>query len=107
MRGISGSGPLGVEAQTLWLGQPAQASPRPARVDSGPGQCSGSGAMREGWFFRGAEKSIWMGSSMLVVVAEGIFRGVWRCWAQQRIKCRVLSADAYQCKMVSRCMPKD
>ena len=27
-----------------------------------------------------------MGSSMVVVVVEGIFRGVWRCWAQQRIR---------------------
>lgn len=41
MRGMSGSGPLGAVAQMIWLGQPAQAEPWPARVDSGPGQCSG------------------------------------------------------------------
>lgn len=40
MTGISGSGPLGVEAQICWLGHPAQASPLPAWSDSGPGQCS-------------------------------------------------------------------
>lgn len=40
IRGISGSGPLGVVAHIAWLGQPAQASPLPARLDSGPGQCS-------------------------------------------------------------------
>ena len=78
MSGMSGSGPLGVEAQMDWFGQPAQASPWPARVDSGPGQCSGSGAMREGWFFGGAERSIWMGSSTVVVMVEGILQGVWR-----------------------------
>ena len=60
-----------------WFGQPAHASPWPARVDSGPGQCSGSGAMSEGWFFRGAERSIWMGSSTVAVMVEGIFQGVW------------------------------
>ena len=42
IRGISGSGPLGVVAQMDWLGQPAQASLWPASLDSGPGQCSGS-----------------------------------------------------------------
>lgn len=70
MRGRSGSGPWGVEAQMDWLGQPAQAEVVPAREDSGPGQCSGSGAMRGGWFLRGAERSIWMseGGSMAVVV---------------------------------------
>lgn len=38
--GISGSGPLGADAQIFWFGQPAQASLRPACSDSGPGQCS-------------------------------------------------------------------
>ncbi len=68
IRGMSGSGPFGVEAQMLWLGQPAQASPWPASLDSGPGQCSGSGAMREGCVFSGAERSTWIGSSSVVVV---------------------------------------
>ena len=40
MRGRSGSGPFGVVAHIDWFGQPAQASPLPARLDSGPGQCS-------------------------------------------------------------------
>jgi hypothetical protein len=31
-----------------WLGQPAQASACPAAWDSGPGQCSGSGALSAG-----------------------------------------------------------
>lgn len=73
---MSESGPMGVEAQMLWLGQPAQASPWPARLDSGPGQCSGSGAMRVGWFFSGAERSTWIGSSTVVVVVEDITRGL-------------------------------
>jgi hypothetical protein len=34
--------------------------------------------MREGWFFGGAERSIWMGSSTVVVMVEGILQGVWR-----------------------------
>lgn len=76
MIGMSGSGPLGVEAQMVWLGQPAHASPWPASLDSGPGQCSGSGAMREGWVFSGAERSTWIGSSNMVVVAEDIFGGI-------------------------------
>lgn len=54
-----------------WLGQPAQASPFPARLDSGPGQCSGSGATSFGVFFRGAERSTWIGSSR-----EGAMAGV-------------------------------
>ena len=33
MRGMSGSGPLGVEAHMAWFGQPAQAEPAPARLD--------------------------------------------------------------------------
>ena len=70
MKGMSGSGPFGVEAQMLWLGQPTQASPWPACLDSGPGQCSGSGAMREGWFFSGAEGSIFKGSSSVVIAME-------------------------------------
>src|SRR5690349_2127530 len=40
MRGMSGSGPLGAEAQIFWLGYPAHESATPACVDSGPGQCS-------------------------------------------------------------------
>ena len=40
IRGISGSGPFGAVAHMDWLGQPAHASPLPARLDSGPGQCS-------------------------------------------------------------------
>lgn len=76
MRGMSGSGPLGVEAQMDWFGQPAQALPWPARVDSGPGQCSGSGAMRGGVFFRGAERSTWIGgSSEGAIVEEGRRKG--------------------------------
>jgi len=51
---MSGSGPLGAEAQISWLGQPAQASALPAASDSGPGQCSGSGALRIGADFKGA-----------------------------------------------------
>lgn len=30
MRGMSGSGPFGAEAQMVWFGQPAQASDLPA-----------------------------------------------------------------------------
>ncbi len=70
MREMSGSGPFGVDVQMLWLGQPAQASPWPARLDSGPGQCSGSGAMRGGGFFSGAERSTLKGSSSVVVAVE-------------------------------------
>ena len=40
MSGISGSGPFGVVAHITWLGHPAHASSLPARLDSGPGQCS-------------------------------------------------------------------
>jgi len=57
MRGISGSGPLGAEAHIAWLGQPAQESAFPAASDSGPGQCSGSGATRVGAVLRGAERT--------------------------------------------------
>jgi hypothetical protein len=57
MRGISGSGPFGAEAQMLWLGHPLHASPCPACSDSGPGQCSGSGATSSGAAFRGAERA--------------------------------------------------
>ena len=46
----------------------SQAELEPARVDSGPGQCSGSGAIRGGWFLRGAERSIWRGGSSMAVV---------------------------------------
>lgn len=84
MRGMSGSGPLGADAQMLWFGQPAHASPFPAASDSGPGQCSvdqplvchlrrtssvwsyvpGSGATNFGAAFRGASKSVTWLSSM-------------------------------------------
>ena len=57
MRGISGSGPLGAEAHIAWLGQPAQESAFPAASDSGPGQCSGSGATRVGAVLSGAERT--------------------------------------------------
>ena len=95
MRGMSGSGPLGVDAQILWLGQPAQASPCPASLDSGPGQCSGSGAMREGWFFSGAERSTWMGSSSIVVVAEDIVGGMYERGFDDEILL-LLCQDAWQ-----------
>lgn len=56
IRGMSGSGPLGAEAHIFWLGQPAHESAVPAVSDSGPGQCSGSGATKDGfvlaWFFK-------------------------------------------------------
>lgn len=55
--GISGSGPLGAEAQMAWLGQPAQESAFPAVSDSGPGQCSGSGATSLGAFLRWLERT--------------------------------------------------
>ncbi len=76
MRGMSGSGPLGVEAQMLWLGQPVQAESLPARLEEGPGQCSGSGAMRGGGVLRGAERSIWMGDSVAVVVVVVVVEGM-------------------------------
>ena len=63
MRGTSGSGPLGVVAQIDWLGQPAQEEAWPAWVDSGPGQCSGSGATSFGIVLGGEERSICVGSS--------------------------------------------
>lgn len=94
MRAMSGSGPFGVEAQMIWLGQPAQASPWPASVDSGPGQCSGSGAIREGWFLSGAERSTWMGSSSVVEVMEDmIHRGRERRVVDE--VCLVLCAGAW------------
>lgn len=57
MRGMSGSGPLGAEAQIAWFGQPAQESAFPAASDSGPGQCSGSGATSLGAALRGLERT--------------------------------------------------
>ena len=95
MRGMSGSGIFGVEAQMLWLGQPAQASPWPASLDSGPGQCSGSGAMREGRFFSGAERSSWIGSSSVVVVVEDINGRMYERGfsGNARISCQ----DTWQC----------
>ena len=54
MAGMSGSGPLGADAHIAWLGHPAQESAVPAAADSGPGQCSGSGATSLGADLRGA-----------------------------------------------------
>jgi len=62
MAGMSGSGPLGAEAHIAWLGHPAQESACPADSDSGPGQCSGSGAMSFGAAFRELEKACSMES---------------------------------------------
>jgi len=56
---ISGSGPLGAEAHIAWLGHPAQESDFPAVSDSGPGQCSGSGATSLGAVLRGLEITSW------------------------------------------------
>jgi hypothetical protein len=57
MAGMSGSGPLGAEAHIAWFGQPAQESAFPAVSDSGPGQCSGSGATSLGALLRGLEST--------------------------------------------------
>jgi len=62
MAGMSGSGPLGADAQMAWLGQPAQESAFPAASDSGPGQCSGSGATSLGADFKGLEITSWTSS---------------------------------------------
>ena len=62
MRGMSGSGPLGADAQTAWFGHPAQESAVPAFSDSGPGQCSGSGATSCGRDFSGFERTSCTGS---------------------------------------------
>lgn len=55
--GISGSGPFGAVAHIFWFGQPTQASPFPACSDSGPGQCSGSGASSLGRALRFDERA--------------------------------------------------
>lgn len=55
--GISGSGPFGAEAHIAWFGHPAQESAFPAVSDSGPGQCSGSGATSLGAALRGLERT--------------------------------------------------
>lgn len=57
MIAMSGSGPLGAEAHIAWLGQPAHESAFPAVLDSGPGQCSGSGATSFGAVLRGLERT--------------------------------------------------
>lgn len=62
IKGMSGSGPLGAEAHICWLGQPAHESAAPACSDSGPGQCSGSGAMSSGFALRGLLMTSWMDS---------------------------------------------
>lgn len=75
--GISGSGPLGAEAHIAWLGQPSQESAFPAASDSGPGQCSGSGATRSGLAFRGLLRTSWTlsGSSREgAIVASEVWR---------------------------------
>lgn len=59
---MSGSGPLGAEAHICWLGQPAHESAVPAFSDSGPGQCSGSGATRWGFALRGLLRTSWTDS---------------------------------------------
>ena len=58
MKGMSGSGPLGAVAQMDWFGQPAQASPLPARLDSGPGQCSEK-ISSKAWIVRGNHTRLW------------------------------------------------
>lgn len=62
MSAMSGSGPLGAEAQIAWLGQPAQESACPAVEDSGPGQCSGSGATSLGADLSGLDMTSWTDS---------------------------------------------
>ena len=57
IKGISGSGPFGAVAQIAWFGHPAQESALPACWDSGPGQCSGSGATRLGFCFSGLART--------------------------------------------------
>jgi hypothetical protein len=57
MSGISGSELLGADAQMAWLGRPAQESALPAVSDSGPGQCSGSGATSFGAVLRGFRRT--------------------------------------------------
>lgn len=57
MIGMSGSGPLGADAHIAWLGHPSQESAFPAASDSGPGQCSGSGATSLGAVLRGADST--------------------------------------------------
>lgn len=96
MRGISGSGPLGAEAQIAWLGQPAQESALPAASDSGPGQCSGSGATSLGAALRGLERtsSTFSGASregaiMVFVRVNSVFERVELWWNQK--KCQSIS----------------
>lgn len=102
MRGMSGSGPLGVEAHIVWFGQPAQASPWPASFDSGPGQCSGSGAIRVGCFLSGAERSTWMlGSWTVVVVVEGMLA---MPPLRQVLLFLGLHQSSYELSIVSRCI---
>lgn len=62
MAGRSGSGPFGVEAHIFWFGHPAHESAVPACSDSGPGQCSGSGATSSGFCFRGFARTSSTGS---------------------------------------------
>ena len=59
---MSGSGPFGADAHIAWFGHPAQESAFPAASDSGPGQCSGSGATSCGVAFRGLDRTSWTGS---------------------------------------------
>lgn len=76
---MSGSGPFGADAHIAWLGQPAHAASCPAVCDSGPGQCSGSGATRAGADLRGALRAEVMSEAVVVgssrdgaMVAEAI-----------------------------------
>ena len=55
-----------------WLGHPAHASPWPACSDSGPGQCSGSGAIRfVGTDLSGAERRVVSGGGGVRVDGGG------------------------------------
>lgn len=84
MREMSGSGPLGAEAHIAWFGQPAHESAVPAAWESAPGQCSGSGATRFGFAFKGLARtsSTRSGSSSVGAMVK-LFRtnisSVWCC----------------------------
>lgn len=74
MEGMSGSGPLGAEAQMDWLGQPAQEADVPAVVEEGPGQCSGSGATSGGGCLRGVVRSIGWGEATAAAMVDFFLR---------------------------------
>ena len=83
--GIAGSGPLGVDEHIFWFGQPAQASPLPASLDSGPGQCSRAVRLsgrkrgdRPAWFWRNKFGCrLW---GRFEVYLDGFFKG----WSHKR-----------------------